>query len=205
MRVRPSLRAGLPANLRARLATKLRTGVPAGLRSSLSTSVRPSLPGGLRAGVLVFLIAAFFLPGAEEDPPEPRTVVWLERADSLAGTSENPAALAGADAVGAPSGTRAPNPAEDVVRSTLDHVLLAAERPGLVVRVSPLAPSAHELAGMDALARRVPLLVGLPGDPPPVRVSPPLDPRAGRAASITFAVHDEPGDTVPVRDRKSVV
>lgn len=68
--------------------------------------------------------------------------------------------------------------------------------PSLVRRTSARPPDPGELLRLTALSGEIPLLVLLPGEPPPVRLDPPRWARAERAGAMAVGIHGVPGEVV---------
>lgn len=130
-------------------------------------------PAVLRGLVLCSLVAALVLDSRAESG-EGREVLWLGPAHSSSGDS---------------AGTHPP----------LTRVLTGERVPALVVREAEEPPTPAELETLAAAAEVAPLAVALPAGPPPLRVEPLPELRAGRAASLAFSIRGAPGTDLPVR------
>lgn len=148
-----------------------------------------SLPTMLRALVLALLAATLLLPERVGEEPDGIVVLGDEAA---APRSVDPVGDGSVPVAGSPTPAHARYPA-------LEAAVAAPRPPRFVVRESAQPPAPAELALLEAVADRVPILAALPPAPAPLRAEPPTRARSGRAAAIAFTLHGTPGDTITVR------
>jgi hypothetical protein len=71
--------------------------------------------------------------------------------------------------------------------------------PALIVREALVPPTLAELEVLSTAAGVAPIVAALPPFPPRLRVTPPADLRANRAAALAFTLRGAPGDSVLAR------